>query len=142
MILLSIHPEYVAKIFSGEKTFEFRKHIPNDFVDKRIAVYSTSPVCKVVGFLEIEDVFRGTPSGLWRRVSKGAGISKSDFDAYFRGKENALAYKIARVHPMRKLVTLRSIGWRSGAPQSFCYLSKRISDRVVSLAECSEGRGS
>ena len=134
MILLSIHPEYVAKIFSGEKTFEFRKRTPKEFDDRRIAVYSTSPVRKVVGFLEIEDVLQSSPSGLWRCVSKGAGISKHEFDAYFKNKVNALAYKIAKVYPLRKPVTLKSIGRSSSAPQSFCYLSKCVSDKVVSLA--------
>lgn len=136
MILLSIHPEYVAKILSKDKTFEFRKHVPANFdEDKRVAVYSTSPDCKIVCYFEVDSVLVGSPSGLWRRVSRGAGISKAEFDAYFNGRTKAFAYKISKVYPLKGSVTLKSVGWGSGAPQSFCYLSKQIIRRIAALVQ-------
>ena len=39
-ILLSIHPEYVKKIISGEKKWEFRKVLPKGRFDT-IVIYST-----------------------------------------------------------------------------------------------------
>ena len=33
-ILLSIKPEYVERIFNGSKKYEFRKHLPQEKVDK------------------------------------------------------------------------------------------------------------
>ena len=48
-IMLSIHPEWAEKIYSGEKTVEWRKHIPSaDFIDK-VFLYETAPVCRVTG---------------------------------------------------------------------------------------------
>lgn len=44
-ILLSVFPEYVDRILSGEKRFEFRKHIPVEVVD-HIVFYATAPVAE------------------------------------------------------------------------------------------------
>ena len=60
MILLSIHPEYVEKIVSKVKTFEFRKLTPKDFnLDPRIAIYSTRPMCRIVAYVEVSRILSG-----------------------------------------------------------------------------------
>ena len=51
-VLLSINPEYVEKIFSGEKEFEFRKNRCKSDVNKMV-IYCTSPVMKVIGEADI-----------------------------------------------------------------------------------------
>ncbi|HDT8147195.1 TPA: hypothetical protein RD696_002696, partial [Enterococcus faecalis] len=51
-ILLSIHPKFVDKIMTGEKKFEFRRVIAKRNPNK-IIIYSTSPVCKVIGEAEV-----------------------------------------------------------------------------------------
>lgn len=40
-ILLSIHPEHVKKIISGEKKFEFRKVKTRKYQPNKIFIYST-----------------------------------------------------------------------------------------------------
>lgn len=45
-MLLSIKPEYVKKILSGKKKYEFRKFHCHDDVDT-IVIYCTSPVKKL-----------------------------------------------------------------------------------------------
>lgn len=45
-IILSIHPCYIEKIFSGEKLYEFRKIISSDI--QNIVVYATSPIKKLL----------------------------------------------------------------------------------------------
>lgn len=51
-ILLSIKPEYANRIFDGSKKYEFRKHLPQKKIDK-IVVYSTDPVQRVIGEVEV-----------------------------------------------------------------------------------------
>lgn len=132
MILLSIHPEYVEKILKGEKTFEFRKKIPNCFKDdQRIAIYSTSPVRRVVAYVDAGDVISGKPSAVWRQTSKMAGLSKIEFDSYFYGREVACAIPIECVHRINKPITLRQAGYTSGAPQSFSYLTPKQITKIV-----------
>ena len=64
-VLLSINPEYVEKIFSGEKKYEFRRNIFKRKNIKSIIIYSTSPVKKVVGEFYIEEIIEDLPEKLW-----------------------------------------------------------------------------
>ena len=48
-LLLSIRPEFVEKIISHEKKYEFRKRIFRKNVDK-IFIYSSSPEKKIIGY--------------------------------------------------------------------------------------------
>lgn len=52
-IILSIHPKWAEKIYSGEKTVEVRKTRPRNwcsFPDRIIYFYETAPVKKITGF--------------------------------------------------------------------------------------------
>ena len=55
-IVLSIKPEWAKKIYSGEKTIEFRHDIPRDFDMNTdyIFLYETTPVRAVTGVMKIE----------------------------------------------------------------------------------------
>ena len=53
-IILSIHPNHIEKILSGDKRYEYRKHIPQDI--NYIIVYATAPTKKVVAIIEIDMV--------------------------------------------------------------------------------------
>ena len=48
-ILLSIRPEYVEKIISGEKKYDYRTKAAKRNVDK-IIIYETTPVKKVIAY--------------------------------------------------------------------------------------------
>ena len=133
MILLSIHPEYVDKILSKEKRFEFRKIAPKNFSkDLRIAIYSTSPVRRIVAFVDVCKIHSGAPSTIWRHTSKGAGIDKRSYDNYFSGCKLAFAFEISRVHKLVRPLTLRSAGYNSNAPQSFSYLLPNQIGKIIS----------
>lgn len=136
MILLSIHPEYVEKILAGTKTFEYRKRIPNDFdSDRRIAVYATSPVGRIVAYLDIKKICSSAPSALWRKTSRFSGLDKATYDSYFSGRNVAYAFVIEKVHRLSKPVTLHQVGWLSGAPQSFVYLNQEQISKVKLAAD-------
>lgn len=54
-ILLSIKPKWAEKIYSGEKTIEFRKSIPKNFdtTEDVVFIYETAPVKMVTGYIRI-----------------------------------------------------------------------------------------
>ena len=56
-----------------QKRYEFRKRICKKTVD-RILIYSTSPVMKVMGEAEIEDILVDTPEIIWERTKEKAGL--------------------------------------------------------------------
>src|SRR5687768_5485385 len=73
-VLLSIKPEFVEKIFSGIKKYEFRRAIFKSKAVSRVVVYASSPVQRVVGEFELSDIISARPDSLWRRTRKHSGI--------------------------------------------------------------------
>lgn len=120
-MLLSINPEHVENILSGYKTFEFRKKKCKSNVDW-IVIYSTSPVKRVVGEVQILEVIEDSPGRVWAIASKSAGISKNYFDKYYENKDKAVAYKLGKVKKYKKPLELIDLGINF-APQSFIYLA-------------------
>lgn len=119
-VLLSIKPEYVEKIFSGEKEFEFRKNRCKSDVRKML-IYCTSPVMKVVGEADIVQIIEGSPSVVWEKTQNKSGITKDFYDSYYAGRTKSVAYKLANIKKYKKPKTLKSLGIAT-APQSFVYL--------------------
>ena len=121
-ILLSIKPEYVERIFSGSKKYEFRKRLPQEKVDKLI-VYSTDPVQRVVGEVEVLGSLTMKPTPLWESTKKFACISRAKYRSYFKGCAAASAFQLGQTQLYESPKTLEEIGLKS-APQSFVYLNR------------------
>lgn len=120
-ILLSINPEHVEKILDGTKMYEFRKVRCKETITK-IVIYSTSPVMKVVGEASIDGILENTPDKIWELTSEAAGIDRSFFDEYYRGKTKAVAFRIGDVERYDEPRSLADYGL-TYAPQSFAYLN-------------------
>ena len=122
-VLLSIKPEFVKEIFSGNKKYEYRKSIFTKKVDK-VIVYSTKPIGMLVGEFSIERILVDTPSILWEKTQKDSGISKEFFDDYFEGRKQGYALKISSPilydEPRNPLDVIKSFV----APQSFKYIEE------------------
>ena len=119
-ILLSIKPEYANRIFDGSKKYEFRKHLPQQKIDK-IVVYSTDPVQRVIGEVEVTGTLSMKPTPLWEMTKKAAGISREKYRKYFHGGETAHAFVLGFLNLYETPRLLSDYGVKS-APQSFVYL--------------------
>lgn len=119
-ILLSIKPEFVARIFSGDKKFEFRKIIPSIQIDK-IYIYATRPICAVVGCANVSGIIYGAPQDVWNKTKKYAGIGRDFFDSYFYGRARAHAYCLENVVKYNIPHSLLDFGICT-APQNFVYI--------------------
>ena len=91
-------------------------------VDK-ILIYSTTPIMKVVGEAEVEDVLVGAPEVIWKKTKAKSGIDKKFFDRYYKGRDQAVAYKLRNVIKYGKPKELKDYGVNS-APQSFQYIEE------------------
>ena len=96
-VLLSIKPEYAYKIFEGKKRFEFRRVIFKNPNIKTVVVYASSPVQKVIGEFEIDNILSSNPTEIWKKTKKYTGISEDCFNEYFADREIAHAIKISRI---------------------------------------------
>lgn len=121
-VLLSIKPEFVDKIFNGEKRFEYRKSLFTNKMVKTVLVYATMPVGKVVGEFEIDKILEDSPNEIWDKTQEFSGIKKTFFDQYFAGREKAFAIQIADYQIYETPKTLIECISRNHPPQSFCYV--------------------
>ena len=119
-ILLSINPCHVENILNGTKSYEFRKKACKRKVEKML-IYSTTPIMRVVGEAEIEDILIDTPEIIWKKTEKKSGIDKGFFDQYFENRNEAVAYKLKNVVRYSVPKELKDYGI-SNAPQSFQYI--------------------
>lgn len=119
-MLLSIKPEYVEKILSGKKKYEFRKFHCRPDIDT-IIIYSTSPVKQVVAEVKMIGVLEGDVAEIWQKTKEAAGITKTAFSAYYRGREVATAYQLGEVTIYDKPKELSDYGL-TYVPQSFAYI--------------------
>ncbi len=120
-VLLSIKPEFAEKIMTGEKRFEFRRVVPKRDVG-RVVVYASSPVRRIVGEFTVRRVVSDRPKALWRLARSHAGISKSYFDAYFEGRDEAHAFEIGSVLRYGEPIDPKGLRLGFRPPQSFLYL--------------------
>ena len=121
-ILLSINPNHVENIMNGTKEYEFRKKACKRQVDK-ILIYSTTPIMRVVGEADVEDVLIDTPEVIWEKTEEKSGIDKAFFDQYYEDREQAVAYKLINVKQYEEPKELEEFGV-SNAPQSFQYIEE------------------
>lgn len=121
-ILLSINPQYVDKILSHEKKFEYRKNKCKKNIDT-IIIYSTYPVMKIVGEVKVLDIIEDNVTNVWKKTKSYSGISKKFFENYFKGKKNAVAYKLGKITKYNTPLLLKDFGIKM-PPQSFVYIEK------------------
>ena len=129
-VLFSIKPEYAEKIFDGSKRYEFRKAVFKREGISEAFVYSSSPTKKIIGKIRMGPILEGTPETIWRRCSKYSGIRRSEFFAYFKGKDRAYAITIKRVERLAKPVDPRTLIRNFAPPQSFYYLNEKLMNRL------------
>ncbi len=120
-VIMSIKPQFVDKILTGEKTYEYRKNVCRRSV-RKIYIYSTVPVKRIVGEAEIDRIIVEKPEKLWEMTKKSSGIDKVFYDEYFRDREVAVAYKLKNIIEYSEMRLLREFGIET-APQSYRYVN-------------------
>lgn len=121
--LLSIKPEYVEKIFSGEKKFEYRKSLFSKKDIKTVIIYATMPIGKVVGEFEIDKIINLKPQELWAQTKDHSGISESFFFEYFDKRSQGIAIKIKSFKKYSLPKCIKK-DFNLTPPQSFIYINE------------------
>jgi len=121
-VILSIKPEYVRKILSGQKRYEFRKRIFKNKDVSRIIIYATQPVGGIVGEFTIKMIHQDSPERLWEQTAHESGISKDFYDAYYKGYSSAVAIQIDNVKEYSSVLDPNLLFDSFHPPQSFIYL--------------------
>ena len=124
--ILSLKPQYVDLILSGEKTVELRNRIVRMEPGTVIWIYATKPVGGIVALAELDSVVHDTPAEIWFRFEREMCIERAHFDLYINNRESVSALILSSVRRLKQSVTLdwirRSIG-NFQPPQFYSRLS-------------------
>lgn len=120
-VLLSIKPDFVEKVFSGEKKYEFRRVIFKKPEVNTVVVYASTPVQKVIGEFSVKNIIFDEIGSLWKRTKKFSGISEDYFFKYFNNKNFGYAIEIGEIEKYNKALSLQD-HFNVSPPQSFMYL--------------------
>lgn len=121
-VLLSIKPQFVEEIFSGNKKFEYRKAIFKKKDIKTIVIYATMPVGKIVGEFDIDTILEEDPKSLWEHTKEYSGITEEFYNEYFNGRDKGFAIKIKSLKEYRIPICPYNTYENFTAPQSFKYI--------------------
>ena len=119
-VILSVKPEFADKIFTQTKKYEYRKVIFCSDV-KKVYVYSSRPVCRIIGFFIIDEIVQGSPYTVWKKTSKDSGITRGFYDDYFDGHDTAYAIKVKSVKLFKTPINPKNIITNFRPPQNFMY---------------------
>jgi predicted transcriptional regulator len=124
LALLSIKPVHAENIFAGRKTFEYRRKVFARTDVRKVLVYCTKPVARLVGEFDINEILQAAPRRLWEQTCSGSGISKQYFYDYFSGCKLAYALRIGDIRQFQTSIDPRDIIPNFSPPQSFMYLQE------------------
>jgi len=78
--LMSIRPKFFDRIVERQKLVEYRKVSPKN--QGYIFLYVSSPIKKICGIIEIEEVLTDDVDLIWESTKNYSGISKAEFYSY------------------------------------------------------------
>ncbi|MGF1612294.1 MAG: ASCH domain-containing protein [Kiloniellales bacterium] len=126
--MISIRPQFVEAILSGDKTVELRRRAFNLHPGDRLWIYTTFPKAAVQASAIIEDVLVAEPMILWEKVESSCRLTKSEFDSYFVGAVSACAIRfrdVFQVAPEISLNALRQEACGFHPPQNLMWIPER-----------------
>lgn len=131
-LLISIQPRFANAILSGAKTIELRRTMPTLEPDALALIYSSTPTKALVGWASVEDIVRASPHALWKAHKDAAGITASEYRAYFAGRPHAYGLRLAHVESADMPITLEELREHDlQPPQSWRYISGELARRLV-----------
>lgn len=129
-IVMSIHPEWAGKIYSGEKKIEWRKTKPRQYDSKmKVYLYETAPVKKVTGYFMVERFGWASVHDpdfkflIGKDIEKLGCMSISGLKKYQDSSPELIAWYIGKVVKFKKPRALESLGVKK-APQSWQHLKE------------------
>lgn len=88
-----------------------------------IVLYSSFPVQKIVGVVEVDEAIVASPTSLWRICTeRGGGLTREELRLYFSGKTRGVAVLLGKVFKSNKNIEPKDIIDDFVPPQSFRYL--------------------
>ena len=120
-VIISIKPKYAHAILDGSKLYEYRKRLPKNTDIQKVYLYASKPTKAIIAYFTIGSVISDNPQKVWELTKKDGGITKEQFNDYFKGRDIAHAIKIEGVAELVTPLDPKAIIKDFTAPQNFIY---------------------
>ena len=133
IVLLSVRPKYARAILEGNKTVELRRVHMLAPAGSLLLLYSSSPTKALVGTAILDRIQGSTPRGLWHEVRNHAGVTRGEYDEYFRGAPRAFALHLRNIEALSTPAPLAAMRADAGIEpaQSFRYVTAAQAELLV-----------
>lgn len=142
-VLLSIHPEYAAMIYAGEKKIEFRANIPRKYnlfeetaqFDDYIFLYETAPIFAVTGWIKVYEyinvnkILTGDRKDLKRMIINDGRLTMEQIKAY-KPNLQLWGWHIAEAYNFGRKEFITRFAPNEKPPQSWCYTRAKIESEI------------
>lgn len=126
-LFLSLRPRFAELLLSGTKSVELRRIRPSVLPGAAVLLYASSPMMKLVGWAEVREIKVAPTAQIWLDHGSETGISRSEYDDYFKGLDDGVAIKLVNVRRLDKPRPLQDLRKRLSGfqpPQSYRYLDR------------------
>ena len=120
-VIMSIRPTFCKLIFDGQKVYEYRKRVFKRTDINKVYIYASKPISSIVGYFTIKHIICESPSMVWDMTHKQGGITKQQFNDYFKGCKIAHAIEIDEVVKFDTPIDPREVIKDFTPPQNFTY---------------------
>lgn len=139
-VLLSIKPKYADLILGGSKRVEFRRSWAAEEVGV-IVLYASSPIQKIVGVVEVDEILVASQTSLWRICTeRGGGLTRDSLRDYFAGKSQGFAVLLGKVFKLTMNAEPSNVIENFVPPQSFRYLTSDEYIKIEKMLSARKGR--
>lgn len=131
-ILISVQQKFVKRIVDGKKAAELRRRAPRIQPGCRVWIYTKAPEAMISICVTIDRIVTGSPQEIWYSYRTDLGVSRDEFEAYFRNAETGCAMFFKQVDDVSPSVALSEIRSKSKGfhpPQFF----KRLEENSPEL---------
>ena len=147
-ILLSIHPEYAAMIYAGEKKIEFRANIPRKYIPRKynlyeddapwddyIFLYETAPIfavtgwIKVDGYINVNKILTGDRKDLKKMIINDGRLTLEQIKGY-KPNLQLWGWHIEEAYNFGRKEYITRFSPNEKPPQSWCYTRAELQSQT------------
>ena len=108
-IVISVKPQFVARILAGSKVAELRRRAPRILPGCKVWIYTKAPEATVTVCVTVDRIVIGSPREIWQEHELSLGVSRDEFETYFAETQVACAILFSQVQAVRPALPLSEI---------------------------------
>lgn len=136
-ILISIHPEYAAMIYAGEKKIELRTTIPRKYelCEDYIFIYETAPIFAVTGWIKVDSyinvnkILNGERKDLKKMIINESRLTINQIKEY-KPNLQLWGWHIAEAFNFVHKEFITRFSPNEKPPQSWCYTRAELQSPI------------